>query len=153
MRGRLPSGPEYVEQLQGSPQAKERLKGLLETMAGNCRVLDACDRLDISEPRFDQLRKQALQAALERLEPRSAGRPGQTATLAEVRIRELEAKLAEAEMKIKLVQAREEIALALPTVMRQPNDHQAESEALIDRGKKTRRPPPRPRAPASRKPT
>ena len=57
MRGRLPSGPEYVEQLEGSASAKERVKVVLQTMAGTCRVLEACERLQISEPRFEQFRR------------------------------------------------------------------------------------------------
>ena len=41
MRGRNPSGPEYVDQPEGSERAKERLKAVLETLAGSCRVRDA----------------------------------------------------------------------------------------------------------------
>jgi hypothetical protein len=74
MRGRRPAGPECVEHLAGSQQAKERLQVVLETLAGTCRVQEVCQRLGLSEPRFHQLRQQVLEAALERLEPRPAGR-------------------------------------------------------------------------------
>src|SRR5262249_7557844 len=74
MRRRYPSGPEFGDKLDGSASAKERLKVLLETVAGSCRVGQACERLGLSEPRFDQIRIQALQAALAALEPQPAGR-------------------------------------------------------------------------------
>lgn len=150
MRGRLPSGPEFVENLPGSETAKERAKAVLETIAGRLRVQEACRRLGISEPRFDQLRIQMGRACVEGLEPRPAGRPAQTASPEEQRIRELEAKLAEAELKLRIAQAREEIALTLPSVVRQPSaDH---TNNASDQEKKTRRRQRRARArsPASR---
>jgi hypothetical protein len=174
MRGRLPSGPEYVEQLEGSAIAKQRVKAILETMAGTCRVQEACQRLGISEPRFEQLRVLILQAALERLEPRPAGRPAHTLTPADERIDALEAELAEMKMKLQVSQARTEIALALPNALRNPqasahgpvgHDHgqntQASDAAANDKEvgndaeKKTRRqrPSARARAPAARKST
>ncbi len=57
MRGRTPSGPEYVDRLPGSETAKDRLKVVLETMTGTVRVHEACDRLQICEQRFHQLRR------------------------------------------------------------------------------------------------
>jgi len=161
MRGRLPSGPEYVEQLQGSASAKERVKVVLETMAGTCRVQEACQRLGISEPRFEQLRLQILQAALERLEPRPAGRPARTTTPAEERIDALEAQIAELQMQLRVSQARTEIALALPNVVQKPRGSEAEpatpdatqgeaahTEVANAPEKKTRRRRPSARAPA-----
>src|SRR5580692_11234471 len=56
MRGRYPSGPEFVDHVSGSVIAKDRARVLLETIAGTCRVKEACTRLGVSEPRFDQLR-------------------------------------------------------------------------------------------------
>lgn len=151
MRGRLPSGPEFVAHLAGSETAKERARVVLETIAGTLRVQEACERLGISEPRFDQLRIQMLQAGVERLEARPAGRPAQTSTPEEQRIRELEAKLTDAELKLKIAQAREEIALTLPNVVRQPSDDHTANNAR-DPEKKTRRRQRRARArsPASR---
>ena len=60
MRGRRPAGPEYVEQLHGSDQARQRLRVVLETLAGRLRVQDACARLGIGEVRFHELRKTVL---------------------------------------------------------------------------------------------
>src|SRR5262249_39827417 len=81
MRGRYPSGPEYVNRLDGSARAKERLLVVLQTMVGKYRVQEACQLLGICEQRFDQLREQALQAALRELEGKPGGRPRREQTL------------------------------------------------------------------------
>jgi hypothetical protein len=112
MRGRKPAGPEYVDRLTGSTAAKERLHVVLETLAGRCRVQEACARLQISEPRFHQLRTQILQAGLERLEARPAGRPRGPAP--DERRQRLEATVADLEVELQATRAREEIALVLP---------------------------------------
>ena len=117
MRGRLPSGPEYVDQLPGSELAKERLKVVLETLAGTCRVQEACERLQISEPRFHQLRLQVLESALGSLEPRSPGRPPKTLTPAEEQVVQLQEQLSDKEIELRAAQARAEIALVLPQVV------------------------------------
>jgi hypothetical protein len=112
MRGRKPAGPEYVERLSGSTAAKERLHVVLETLAGRCRVQEACARWQISEPRFHQLRTQILQAGLDCLEPRPAGRPRRPAP--DERLQTVEATVADLEIELQATRAREEIALVLP---------------------------------------
>jgi hypothetical protein len=117
MRGRRPSGPEYVERLQGSTQAKERLHVILETVAGRCRVIEACARLGISEPRFHQLRTEVLAAALQTLEPRPLGRPTKTPSAAAEHAEALQEQLDTLEVALQAAQVREEVALALPSVL------------------------------------
>jgi hypothetical protein len=73
--GRKPSGPQIVERLEGSPSAKQRLEVILETIAGQLTIPEACARLGICESRFHDLRNQTLQATLNALEPRRLGRP------------------------------------------------------------------------------
>jgi hypothetical protein len=177
MRGRYPSGPEFVEHLSGSVIAKNRARVLLETLAGICRVKDACVQLGISEPRFDQLRIHSLEQFVQSMEPRTAGRPPRTPSPAAERIRELEDKVAALEMQVKIAQARAEIALVLPNAVHDApqigvpengvpendvpeNDVPEAATAVEDESeKKTNRPPrrkphrPRPRAPASKKVT
>jgi len=114
MRGRLPSGPAFVAKLEGSEQAKQRLQVLLETLAGTCRVAEACTRLGISEQRFDQIRVEALQTALERLEPRPAGRPAHVLTAAEVEVRRLQEQIAQLEAERHAALIRAELAVTLP---------------------------------------
>jgi hypothetical protein len=116
VRGRRPQGTAGVDHLPGSSQAKERLKVVLENLAGTCRTLEACARLGVSEPRFQQLRQRVLMASLKRLEPRAAGRPARTMSPEAERIKELEEQLASKEMELRAALAREEIALTLPRV-------------------------------------
>ena len=73
--GRKPSGPQIVERLEGSPSAKQRLEVILETIAGQLTIPEACARLRIGPSRFHDLRNQTLQATLSTLEPRRPGRP------------------------------------------------------------------------------
>jgi uncharacterized membrane protein YccC len=114
MRGRRPSGPEYVQKLHGSLDAKERLTVILETLFERCRVLEACARLGIAETRFHQIRMDALQAALENLEQRPPGRPPRVDPASAARIGELEAQVQTLQIELRAAQARAEIALALP---------------------------------------
>jgi hypothetical protein len=117
MRGRRPAGPEYVAHLAGSAQAKERWQVILETLAGRLRVHEACELLGISEPRFHQLRSQALEAGLASLEPRSAGRPAQVVTPDQDQVRVLQEQVADLEVHLQAAQVRTEVALALPQVV------------------------------------
>ena len=64
MRGRRPAGAEYVDRLEGSTVAKERLKVVLKTLAGELRVQEACEQLGVCAQRFHQLREEALAAAV-----------------------------------------------------------------------------------------
>ena len=111
MRGRRPGGPESVAGLDGSDEAKERLKVVLEVVAGRCRVFEACRRLGVSEPRFHQLREEALQGAVAALEARPAGRPPRPAV--EEPVRDLRAQMQQQELERQLAQTREEVALIL----------------------------------------
>jgi hypothetical protein len=114
MRGRRPAGPEYVQRLPGSPEAKRRLKIILEVNAGVKRVQEACAELGICEQRFHQLREQALTAALVGIEPGVPGRPPRTPTPEQQQVETLEAELAAKEVELRATQAREEIALTIP---------------------------------------
>jgi len=114
MRGRYPSGPEFVERLEGSEQAKVRLQVLLETLAGQCRVGEACERLGISEQRFDQIRIEALQAAVRGLEPGAAGRPPRVPHPAEAEAEQLKERVARLEAERDAALIRAELAVTLP---------------------------------------
>jgi len=116
MRGRRPSGPEFVNKLEGSPKAKLRLKVLLETMCGTCRVLEACDTLEIKESRFDQIRIEGLQGALRALEDLPAGRPSRTSTPADEENQRLHERVAELEGQVQAALIRIELATTLPQV-------------------------------------
>ncbi len=116
MRGRRPSGPEFVARLHGSATAKQRAQVVLETIAGRCTVGEACARLGLSEPRFDQLRIEMLQEGIDRLEPQPAGRRARVETPAELENQCLKARIAELEAERDAAIVRAEIAMALPQV-------------------------------------
>lgn len=116
MRGRKPVGPEYADKVEGSDTAKERAKIILETMVGTLRVQEACERLNISEQRFHQLREEMMAAAVKALEPGHAGRPVQTPTPAEEQVIALEQKLADQEVELRAAKARAEIAVIMPNM-------------------------------------
>src|SRR5262245_59829726 len=132
MRGRRPAGPEYVEQLPGSDQARQRLRVVLETLAGRLRVQDACAQLGIGEVRFHELRRTILEAALAAVEPRPAGRPARASGAETTQVEELTQRLDELTVQLQAAQIGEEIALILPGRAQRP----AEVE------KKTSRPRP-----------
>lgn len=116
MRGRRPAGPDYVDGLEGSQLARHRLKVILQTLKGECRLSEACTELNISPQRFHQLREEALTGALLSIEPGSPGRRPQTPSPDAERIRALEAELAAKEVELKAAWARAEIATILPSV-------------------------------------
>ncbi len=107
-------GPQLVHHLDGSERAKERLEVILETVAGELTIREACDRLGIEEAMFFRLRMQALQAGLSRLEPRPSGRPPQSHSPESERIVELEYELQDKEWEQKATEVRLEIAQAMP---------------------------------------
>jgi hypothetical protein len=106
-----------VKHLEGSHEAKERLQVILQTLTGECRVQEACAKLAISEQRVHQLRTQALQAAVDRLEARPGGRPAHTRSAAEEQVAQLQAQVQELEVELQLMQVREEISLAMPRLV------------------------------------
>jgi hypothetical protein len=114
MRGRHPQGVELVAQLNGSDQAKQRLQVILEVVAGRCRVQQACARLGLGEDRLGQVRKAALQGALQALEPKTPGRPRCPEAVAARGVAELAARVVELEQELQLSRVREEIARILP---------------------------------------
>jgi transposase len=119
-RGRRPGGVKCVDQLDGSAQAKQRLKVVLANLTGTCSVEDACAELGVSAPRFYQLREQALTASLERLEPRQAGRRRRQPTAEQQQVADLQQQLADQDVELRAAQARAEIAVTLPRLVHEP---------------------------------
>ncbi len=120
MRGRRPAGPEYVKQVPGSETAKQRALLILQTIAGDLRLSQACEVLDICPQRFDQLRAEALAALVASLEPGTPGRPPRTPSPQEEQIRALEADHAARDLELRTANVRAEIALTLPRVVQEP---------------------------------
>jgi hypothetical protein len=99
--------------------AKDRLRIILDVLAGRRAVGEACRQLGLSERRFLALRWLALQAALGGLEPRPAGRPARPPSEGEPEAA-LRATIRDLQLDLRAAQVREEIALAMPELLRRP---------------------------------
>jgi transposase-like protein len=117
MRGRKPSGPEYVQRLEGSARAKERAEAVLATLGGRISVQEACRRLGVGEAYFNRLRVKFLRGGLPALEDQPAGRRRRPVSAAEEQIGRLETALGEARLALQAAQVREEIALTMPQLL------------------------------------
>jgi hypothetical protein len=115
---RPPSGPELVEGIEGSPEAKERLKVILETIAGTKTIAEACERLGIGEAAFHKLRTRHLEEAVKGLEPRKPGRKPEKKREEDEGLLALEDKVASLERELKAARIREKIALAMPHLLK-----------------------------------
>lgn len=73
--GRRPNPHALIDGLDGSTQAKAKLKMIVETLAGDRTIPDAGEILNLGESRFHVIRQEALQAALAAMEPKPIGRP------------------------------------------------------------------------------
>jgi hypothetical protein len=116
--GRKPQGLEHVERLEGSPEAKARLKAFLQTMSGERTIPEVCAELDIGESRFHKLRGDWLQEAVCFLEPGQPGRPAKPTPSAEARqVEELERQVDEMQAKLRVADIRAELAQVMPHVV------------------------------------
>lgn len=99
----------HVDNLEGDPDSKFRLKLILATLSGEMLVDEVCDELDLGPTQFANLRRQTLQAALDGLKPRPGGRPRKepevsVAEMEALRVRnqQLERDLAEMKARVEL---------------------------------------------------
>ena len=114
MRGRKTAGPELVDRLPGDAGELQRLKTILETLAGQLSVQQAAARLGLSPQRIHTLRQQALQGARAALAPRRQGRPRQTTSAEQERIDELQQELAHVQRQLAACPLVEELVECLP---------------------------------------
>lgn len=121
-RGRKALGPRKALRMEGSDEAKRRLRVILETIAGRWTVADACRELGISEARFHQLRDGALKGALGALEPGPVGRPPGAQAEEDGRLAALEAEVKELRIDLRASQIREEIAAVMPHLLKPRED-------------------------------
>jgi len=115
-RGRPAKGPSAVENLEGSRQAKDRLRVILETVTGERGVDEACEKLGIGRSAFYELRARELQATLSDLEPKLVGRPRQDISAEQVEIERLKRMNEKLLAKLEIAHVREELMLAMPEV-------------------------------------
>jgi hypothetical protein len=130
-KGRPPEGPQHVERLEGDELAKRRLRVILEAITGLKTVEEACEELRVSPSRFHELRKEALQAAMDGLSSGASGRPRRIEPEPDPkRLAELEKENEELKAELLASNVRTEIALVMP--------HLFTKEARADIKKKAR---------------
>ena len=113
--GRPPDGPKHVDRLEGDDEAKRRLRIVLETLSGERSIDEACAELGVSASRFHEMRKDALQSALDGLAPGASGRPKQAAPETDPeRLATLERENQELQAELLASMVRTEIALGMP---------------------------------------
>src|SRR5215831_11846288 len=117
VRGRPPRVAAWVEHLDGSAEAKARLRALLEALGGRQTIRQASRVLGISGRRLHAVRRELLQEMLDRLEPRPAGRPPRPAAAAEAATAALRAEVRDLRLELQAARIRAEIALAMPHVL------------------------------------
>lgn len=127
-RGRPPSGPSLADKVEGSEQAKERLKVILQTISGEISIPDACKQLGLREARFHELRQEWMQAACSALEPKPMGRPKEMSFEEEVELLRLHRENQKLKLHLRAAQIREEIAVAMPHLLQPKKEPKEDSQ-------------------------
>lgn len=116
--GRPTKGIGHVDAVEGSRDAKRRLKVILQVTSGELGVHAGARRLGISVSRLEQLRAQALEGAVASLEKKAPGRPRkQPEPREEEEVRDLEDALLRQSWELEAARVREEIALLWPHLL------------------------------------
>lgn len=136
--GRPPKGSELVERFEGSAEAKERLKAIIDAMTGAATVAEVCARLGVGESRFYQIRDEMLEGALASLEPGMAGRPRKEEPEEEKRLAEMTRRIKRLELELEAAHVRTELALTMPEVLCLPGKKTATAKARKKRRSKRR---------------
>jgi hypothetical protein len=104
--------------MDGSEEAKRRLKVILEVLGGKRTVKSACEELGIGEARYHELEWTALQGAVDSLEPKPAGRPVTATSPSDPKLAAVEEEVKELRIGLRAAQIREEIAVVMPHLLK-----------------------------------
>jgi hypothetical protein len=99
-----------VESIEASPQARERAKVILLTLARKWSVQAGCRWLRVGRTRFQDLRQRMLGAAVAALEERAAGRPRSQVQRTCRQLSTLRRRLVELEQELRRTQAELDVA-------------------------------------------
>lgn len=99
-----------VDSTGASPQARERAKVILLTLAQKWSVQAGCRWLGVGRTRFQDLRQRMLAAAAAALEERAAGRPRRQVQRTCRQLSTLRRRLAELEQELRRTQAELDVA-------------------------------------------
>lgn len=117
-RGRPPKGPDLVDALDASEDAKARAKIFLQSIQGTLSAAEASARLGVSETRFHEMRTEWLAQATALLEPKPRGRPPAPEPSEEAKeIQRLKAQMVEMAIDLKAAQIREKVMLIAPHLL------------------------------------
>lgn len=116
--GRHAKGPEIVEGVPGSDEAKRRVRVVLETIGGRRSVESACSELGIGSTRFEELRTECLRGAVAALEPKPIGRPPGEVLPVDPVVASLREENERLKVELATSHAREELAIGLPHASR-----------------------------------
>jgi hypothetical protein len=136
-RGRPPEGVNLVGNTDASEDAKAKVKIILETISGERTVESACLALGIGKTAFHELRTRLLQAAVQEMEPKQAGRP-RNEPEADSELAHLKQQNFELKRDLRLSQIRTEIALMMPHLLKsddEPPDDKKKSKATHPQSK------------------
>lgn len=104
-------GLAHVDGLPGDQETKWRLKVILATLTGEMLVDEAYEELGVGPTQFANLRKQALQGALDALQAKPVGRPRRAASVSEEEIEAMRQRIAELEHDAAIQRSRLELAI------------------------------------------
>jgi hypothetical protein len=108
----------HVDRLDGPDDLKVRLRILLATITGEMGIDEACAELGVSPSRLHEMRKEALEGALEALTPGRPGRPRAPVEDDDRSERELKRRVRDLEVQLQAAFVRTELALAMPHLFR-----------------------------------
>lgn len=144
--GRPPKGPELVDDLDGSDQAKRKLRIMIQTLSGEKTIPQACAELGIERSRFHAMRKTFLLDAVNSLEPRNRGRPPAQVSPEQAKVDLLEKRVEALTFEVRAAQIREELAVVMPHVLKpspKSSGGGGKGKSKGSKKKKARTPPPK----------
>ena len=126
--GRPPKGPELVAGLEGSAEAKARLRVVLETISGEKTIAEACEELGLEESMVHLLRQRALAAGLKELEAKPRGRPPKEERVEPEALETLRRENEELKAKLRLAELRSELRAAIPSLAERVKEAEKKTE-------------------------
>jgi transposase-like protein len=129
---RPPKRSGHADKLDVSPEARERLRAVLDNLAGEVSMSEAAERVGVKESRFYYIREYVLQQAGKAAEMRKSGPKKPLRNPVDVeRIAGLEAELRETRIELEAARLRTELALTMPHLLQDqppPDGHPGLSE-------------------------
>lgn len=134
-------GPDLVDELEGSEEARARLKTILEQMNGELTVEQACAELDVARSTYFELRRTALSAALDGLAPKPRGRPAvhADAEMTEEERAALKDKYERELLALQMANLKQELRLVFPEEVIGTPEYEAAEKKRRNRRKRQRR--------------